>query len=43
MVDCSFNKDIYDTNMEYIKNLNCHKSLWRYFVIITIQLGVLNG
>ena len=35
MVEFCYNMDIYDTNMEYIKNYNYDHSLLRYYVIIT--------
>ena len=37
MVDFSYNIDIYDTNIVYIKNLNYEYSFLRYYVIITLQ------
>ena len=37
MVDFLYNMDIYDPNMEYIKNQNYDDSLLRYYVIITLQ------
>ena len=37
MVDFRYNMDIYDTNMEFIKNYNYSDSLLRYYVIIILQ------
>ena len=37
MVDFLYDMDIYDTNMEHIKNQNYNDSLLRYYVIITLQ------
>ena len=37
MVDFLYFMDIYDTNMEFIKNYNYDDSLLRYYVIITLQ------
>ena len=38
MVDFRYNMDIYDTNMEFIKNYNYNDSLLRYYVIITHRI-----
>ena len=35
-----YNMDIYDTNIEYIKNQNYDNSLLRYHVIIIIQIRI---
>ena len=37
MVDFRYNMDVYDTNMEFIKNYNYKDSLLIYYVIITLQ------
>ena len=37
VVDFLYNMDIYDTNLEYIKNYKYDDSLLRYYVIITAQ------
>ena len=37
MLNFRYNVDIYDTNMESIKNYNYNHSLLRYYVIITLQ------
>ena len=37
MVYFLYNMDIYDTNMEYIKDKNYDDSLMRYYVIISLQ------
>ena len=37
VVDFLYNMDIYDTNLEYIKNWKYDDSLLRYYVIITAQ------